>query len=246
MASHPIYQFYAELSEFTPKIWRRFQVMNHITVARLGYIIMTLFEMQANHLFVFDVPVEENYRKCVGGDNVNQQVMDIFAENPELERMRIELFNEDSFSEFGKYTLDAAKTKVKNILTERTETLAFSYDFGDGWEIDLVLEEIIEDKELPGKELPRVLAGGGYGIIEDYGGPDGLEDLIKVFKKKQCLQYQQYCERLGVRDLDLSYFDLDDMNFRLKKVPRIYTDIYEYGLEPTEQSMALLMREYKK
>ena len=35
MASKPIYQFYAELEDYEPKIWRRFQVMSDITVARL-------------------------------------------------------------------------------------------------------------------------------------------------------------------------------------------------------------------
>ena len=49
MASKPIYQIYAELQEYEPKIWRRFQVMNDITAARLAYILMTLFEMQGNH-----------------------------------------------------------------------------------------------------------------------------------------------------------------------------------------------------
>ena len=60
MASHPIYQFYAELCDYEPKIWRRFQVMDHITAARLGYILMTLFEMQACHLFCFDISFLEN------------------------------------------------------------------------------------------------------------------------------------------------------------------------------------------
>lgn len=43
MASHPIYQFYAELDDFKPKVWRRFQVLDDITVARLGYIVQVLF-----------------------------------------------------------------------------------------------------------------------------------------------------------------------------------------------------------
>jgi len=46
-------------------------------------------------------------------------------------------------------------------------------------------------------------------------------------------------------EFDLSVFDVDDINFRLKKVPRIYANSYEYGLEPTKQSMDLLMRKYK-
>ena len=55
MASKPIYQIYAELQDYEPKIWRRFQVMNDITMARLAYILMTLFEMQGRHLYEFEV-----------------------------------------------------------------------------------------------------------------------------------------------------------------------------------------------
>lgn len=248
MASQPIYQFYAELRDYQPKIWRRFQVVNNVTMARLGYIVMTLFEMQASHLFCFDVPVEENFCKCVSGNignDVNGKVVDLFAERPELSQLHIELPNEDDFSESEGRTLDAAETTVKNVLTEETEAMTFSYDYGDGWEIRIVLEKIIKDKELPGKELPRVLEGTGYGIIEDCGGPGGLEEIAKAYKKKKGPQYKEYCEWLGMDDLDLATFDRDDMNFRLKKVPRIYADSYEYGLELTKHSIDLLMRKYK-
>ena len=60
MASQPIYQFYAELKDYEPKMWRRFQVPGNITMARLGYILMTMYEMRANHLFCLTVPVCEN------------------------------------------------------------------------------------------------------------------------------------------------------------------------------------------
>lgn len=50
---------------------------------------------------------------------------------------------------------------------------------------------------------------------------------------------------LGFEELDLTSFDVDDMNFRLKGVPRIYADVCEFGLEPTKQSLNLLMRKYK-
>ncbi len=36
------------------------------------------------------------------------------------------------------------------------------------------------------------------------------------------------------------------MNFRIKKVARIYADIYERELEPTKQYLDLLERKYKK
>jgi len=249
MASQPIYQFCAELCYYKPKIWRRFQVLNNVTMARLGYIIMTMFEMQASHLFCFNVPVADNFRKCVGDyteNDVNSKAIEIFKAKPELSQLHIELRREDGFSEFEGRTMDAAETSVKKVLTEENESVKFNYDYGDGWEIDLVLEKIYEDKTLLGKELPRVLDGQGYGIIEDCGGPGGLENIIKAFKKEKGSQYEEYCEWLGVDDLDLSVFDIDDMNFRLKKVPRIFADAYECGLEPTKRSMDILTRKYKK
>jgi len=120
MASHLIYQFYAELAAYKPKIWRRFQVLNNVTMAKLGYMIMTMFEMQASHLFCFDVPVADNFRKCVGAhinNDINGNVVDIFKERPDLAKLRVELPSEDDFSEFEGRTLDAAETKVKNVLT---------------------------------------------------------------------------------------------------------------------------------
>ena len=57
MASQPIYQFYAELKDYKPLIWRRFQVAGSITLAQLGYVTMTLFEMKGSHLFHLEYSV---------------------------------------------------------------------------------------------------------------------------------------------------------------------------------------------
>jgi hypothetical protein len=61
MAGSPIYQFYAELNDYKPKIWQCFQVASNITAARLGYILQVLFEMRASHLMAIEVPQGENY-----------------------------------------------------------------------------------------------------------------------------------------------------------------------------------------
>jgi hypothetical protein len=65
MATQPIYQFYAELDDFKPKIWRRFQVPGNVTFARLGYITMTLFEITASHLFALEAPLESPGGECI-------------------------------------------------------------------------------------------------------------------------------------------------------------------------------------
>ncbi|ETA81901.1 plasmid pRiA4b ORF-3 family protein [Youngiibacter fragilis] len=249
MASNPVYEFYAELTDYEPKIWRRFQVMNNITMAKLGYILMTLFEMQATHLFCFDVPVAENYLKSAGeysSNDFNKKVYDMLSEDPKFARKHIALPDDYGFPEPEADNLDASKIMVKHVLSSEAESMTFSYDFGDGWEIKIILENILKDKDLPGKELPRVLDGFGYGIIEDCGGPHGLEELARVFKSKKGERYQELSEWLGLSELDLDKLDLEDMNFRLKKVPRIYRDAYELRLEPTDQSMDLLNRRYKR
>lgn len=46
------------------------------------------------------------------------------------------------------------------------------------------IRKIIIDETLSKKDLPRVLKGKGYGIIEDCGGIDGLKVLLKPIVKK--------------------------------------------------------------
>jgi len=90
------------------------------------------------------------------------------------------------------------------------------------------------------------LGGAGFGIVEDVGGTAGLKDLVKAFKKKKGADYKQFSEWLGVDEFDMDAFDLDDMNFRLKKIPRIYKQCYEDRLEPTQRSIDLIERKYLK
>jgi len=251
MASNPIYELYAQLRDYQPKIWRRFQVANNITMARLGYILMTLFEMQANHLFRIEVPFRENLimalRKRLGDSEYNK----LFADDPfnETEENGIfEIITEDTYfyRDEDEKVYDITEHKLKHVITVPDSRLVFFYDFGDNWIVDVTLERIFEDDNLPGRFLPRVLEGEGYGIIEDCGGVGGLEKLAKAFKKKKGEEYNMYREWLGVDDLDLNHFDINDMNFRLLKVPRIYSDIYERNMEPTERSMDILERKYLK
>lgn len=252
MASQPIYQFYAELLDYKPKIWRRFQVANNITMARLGYILMSMFEMQASHLFCFDVPADVNFREYMKGRCSEEELARMFDEKDDVpfgqKNWHFEILTDETIDcrdGEDEKLFEAAQYKIKDAVSHPKSVMDFNYDYGDDWHIHIVLEEIIIDKELPGKELPRVLEGEGYGIIEDCGGTPGLEEVAKAFKKKKGAQYKEYCEWLGRDDLDLAAFDIDDANLRLKKVPRIYIDIYEYHIGPSQKSIDFLERKYK-
>jgi hypothetical protein len=254
MASKPIYQFYAELKGFKPKIWRRFQVMNNITVARLGYIIQILFEMKASHLMKIEVPESENFNTYIKSRHPNGELPDgVLDDSNAILSYEMPIAWDDIHLPLHRNIKrkDATEEILHNAVRVQNEKLDFFYDFGDGWQLSLVLEKVFDDKNLPGKELPRVLEGEGYGIIEDVGGIWGLTELVKAFKNKKGERYKELCEwaeliNLDISTFDISSFDLDDMNFRLKKLPRIYQDIYEYDLEPTKASIDLLERKYLK
>lgn len=239
MASQPIYQFYAELKDYEPKIWRQFQVPGNITLSRLAYILMTMYEMQASHLFRITVPIRDNVALTAKVDNCPNFPDEIWCFEVESENISMGGFEEKIF--------DAAEYKMKSVLHGyKGEKLILEYDFGDSWEVEVTLEAVIEDKNLPGRELPRVLAGKGYGIVEDCGGTDGLKILAEAFQKKTGADYEECRDWLGRDDFDLAVFDINDINLRLKKIPRIYTDIYEYGCAPSKRSIDFLNREYLK
>lgn len=249
MSSQPVFQLYAELDNYKPKIWRRFQIANNITVARLGYILMTLFEMRASHLFCFNVPIYENFKRHTCKECTDKKFNELFDEafteryfphkNAEFHILDEELRPRENI-------YDATQYKIKNVLENTGDSMVFWYDFGDDWYVSIALEQIIADKELPGSELPRVLDGAGYGIIEDCCGTEGLKKIATAFKKKKGTLYNQYREWLELDDLDIDNFDIEDMNFRLKKIPRIYSQIYEKQLMPTRKSIDLIERRYPR
>ncbi|MDR0531600.1 MAG: plasmid pRiA4b ORF-3 family protein [Oscillospiraceae bacterium] len=228
--TQPIYQFYAELEDYKPKIWRRFQVAGNSTVARLGYIVMTMYEMRASHLLAIEH--ERPFLTATGRLSRRMELIRRYAIPDEA----------GEWKEFD--DADATQTKLSQLDFEENSRLLVWYDFGDDWRVIVKLEKIFSDPALPAKELPRVLEGKGYGIVEDCGGIGGLEDLAAAFKAKQGDAYDEYREWLGVDELDLAHCDLDDMNFRLKKLPRIFADIYEKHLYPTQQSIDLIERKY--
>jgi hypothetical protein len=225
-----VYQFYAELEDYKPKIWRRFQVRGDITVAWLGYIVMTMYEMKASHLLA--VEHERPLLTATGRRSKRPALI-----------CRYDLPG-NAWDDGDNSGEDATKTVLSDLNLEAPSRVLVWYDFGDDWRVLVTLEKEFGDPGLPAEELPRVLAGEGFGIVEDCGGINGLADLAKAFKKKKGEEYEEYRGWLGVDDLDLATFDLDDMNFRLKKIPAVYAKIYEKRAYPSQRSIDLIERKY--
>jgi hypothetical protein len=92
-------------------------------------------------------------------------------------------------------------------------------------------------------DFPRVIEGEGFGIVENVGGVGGLTELANVLKKGKGQEYKEYCEWLGTKKLDLTKFDMDDMNYRIKKLVRVYKKIYEDHEGPSAKTISILLRQ---
>lgn len=231
-----VYRFYSELKGYNSKIWRRFEIDGTKTMAEFAYIVMIMYEMQASHLFSIRQDMKVTLRKfleLVGSDEANL-----------LEDIRYELPMEDKYYNSNERIEAADYVKLQTVTKSDNLQLFLEYDFGDGWEVSLTLEKCAK-KEISLSVLPRVIEGEGYGIVEDVGGIDGLKMLAAILKKRSGKEFKEYVSWLDSETLNLEEFDIVDMNFRLKKLLRVYRDIYEYNYPPSEESLNLLLREYK-
>lgn len=181
MASKPIYQIYAELEDYEPKIWRRFQVLSDITMARLAYILMTLFEIKANHLYCFEVNELDNfiinhlehYNKYMRNDDDD----DFFK----IGRYGCIFEDEDDdllpqLDDKYRELVDAKNVKLKHVLDEEKEKMVFQYDFGDNWRFNIIVEKIFEDENIKRKVFTKSFRGRGiwhYRRLWRYNGIRG-------------------------------------------------------------------------
>ncbi|MCL2853948.1 MAG: plasmid pRiA4b ORF-3 family protein [Defluviitaleaceae bacterium] len=231
MAGQMAYQFYAELFDYEPLVWRRFQVAGNISLSRFCYVLMTLFEMKASHLFSLEFPLgggsERSWRyECLpfaGGGYSFDEVE--------------EKYDDDA--------LDMSQVRLADVMGNVGRGFIFTYDFGDNWAVPMEIEDSFFDEKYRSTKYPRVLEGEGYGIVENCGGVYRLSDVAEAYKKRRGREYREFREWLGISDLDMSVFDRKDMNFKLKKIPKIYEVIYEHWLDwPSEEDIALIERDY--
>ncbi|MDR1608961.1 MAG: plasmid pRiA4b ORF-3 family protein [Deltaproteobacteria bacterium] len=247
MARHNVYRFHAELADYEPKIWRRFEINGEKSVAELGYALMLMFEMRGSHLFLFTENVEDTLLADLRGAHTEAEIKDVWDEDFMSLLAKNHVYALSSHDmELGddERLIKADKIKLQGISKAPGFSLTFEYDFGDGWKVDLALEEF-ERRGVGLAYQPKVLDGAGYGIIENVGGARGLHELAKALKKGSGEEYDQFCEWLGGATLDLEAFDIDDLNYRLQRLTRVYKNIYERHSPPADKTLSLLNRAYK-
>ncbi len=186
------YQFYAELEGYKPKIWRRFLINENMTIAQLGYAALIIFKANGSHLFNIEKPINN-------GNKVYYEMQN--SSDDDLELNSIERY-------------DATIEIIHNVvsLDNKDNILIVNYDFGDDWKIKLKLEEIYGEDNLKNNDIPCVISGKGYGIVEDCGG---VPDLMQI------------AETNGSKSVDLNHFDKNELNDMLSSNMSYYQTLYE-------------------
>ena len=112
--------------------------------------------------------------------------------------------------EFDTPREDERRVRLNTVLSKPTDELMYEYDFGDGWEHDIVLEAV---GPVTGDE-PRVSDGRGACPPEDVGGIPGFELFLEALSDPRHPQHGEILEWHGPFDPDA--FDIAATNRALR------------------------------
>ena len=180
-----IYQIKVALLETDSSIWRRFVVPSSVTLHRLHLILQDVMGWTNSHLYRFQIGMKE------------------YAEpDPDNE------FNELDFK-------NSRRAKLGRLVTKKGDVLLYEYDFGDGWDHMLLVEDILEHE--PHKRYPVCLTGERACPPEDCGGTHGYTELLEIITDPDHEEYLDMMTWLGGH-FDPDSFDIEIVNQRLRSM----------------------------
>lgn len=116
-------------------------------------------------------------------------------------------------SEWDLDFVDEYQFRLGEILPTVGSKMRYDYDFGDGWEHDVVVEAV----SLPqrGVEYPACLEGRRACPPEDCGGPWGYVDFLEALRDPAHPEHQDMTE-WAPPDFDPARFDPEEMNAAMR------------------------------
>ncbi|GEA15841.1 plasmid pRiA4b ORF-3 family protein [Moorella sp. E308F] len=121
----------------------------------------------------------------------------------------------DPDPEFDAEYVNARRVKLWQVLTRPRMKFLYEYDFGDGWEHELVLEKILPPAE--GTPYPICLEGARACPPEDCGGSWGYARMLEILSNPDHEEYEETVEWLG-GEFDPEAFDIEEVNRRLRRL----------------------------
>ena len=173
-----VYQLKITLKGTKPPIWRRIQVPESYTFWDLHVAIQDAMGWEDYHLheFVFTLPI-----------------MNI--------KVRIGIPMEDDFDET---ILPDWDQKIADYFSSETPKAEYTYDFGDGWQHDIILEKILPCET--GVIYPRCVDGKRACPPEDCGGIGGYVEFLEAIGDPANERHEDMLNWVG------GEFDPEDFN----------------------------------
>ena len=109
---------------------------------------------------------------------------------------------------------DERKYTLKQIVSGEKFKFRYEYDFGDGWDHELLVEKILPLD--PESDYPRCVKGKRACPPEDVGGVWGYEGFVEAITDPKHPEHEDMLEWAG--EFDPEEFDLDEVNARLKYI----------------------------
>jgi hypothetical protein len=179
----PVLQLKVSLKHSDPKIWRRLLVKGDTKLNQLHQIIQHAMGWWNSHLHQFE------FRGVCFGEI-----------DPDLG------FGPDEFTDESKVTIGALLSKPK-------EKLVYEYDFGDGWDHEVLLEKVLEPLE--GQSYPVCTGGARNCPPEDCGGIGGYEVFLDIIYDPEHPEHHEMLDWIG-GSFDPEAFDLAAINSQLQ------------------------------
>ncbi|MFL5804284.1 MAG: plasmid pRiA4b ORF-3 family protein [Roseiflexaceae bacterium] len=120
----------------------------------------------------------------------------------------------DSDFDFGPEVEDETQVALGQVAPRAKSKLTYEYDFGDGWEHELLVEKVLPAD--PAARYPICVAGARACPPEDCGGVWGYADLLETIQNPDHPEHEEMLEWLG-GEFDPEAFDLDAINRQLKR-----------------------------
>lgn len=108
--------------------------------------------------------------------------------------------------------IDESTISLKDIVSKPKDKFVYEYDFGDGWDHEVVLEEI---RPLDFSESPRVVAGRMACPPEDCGGIGGYYRYLEIISDPDHEDHEMMIEWNG-EGFDPEEFSLELVNDELE------------------------------
>ena len=116
-------------------------------------------------------------------------------------------------SRVGSKIADENRTRLGELIGTVGARLLYEYDFGDGWQHELLLEEVLLGDE-PFRQV--CVAGSRNCPPEDCGGPHGFSELLKVLRDATHPEHDDIREWVG-EDFAPEYLAVDEINRKLRR-----------------------------